>query len=297
MNEFIFNFDFEESNANQESDIVFSLDKTCDILVGEFTPATYGTPSSENPLTVTLHLQYSGNHGSVTFDIYWDDGNIDYNVSSTEPSHTYANAGSYAVAVHAYDSGVADCMIIYNPTDISPDCQITVSESSSASYGNQLIPPVNPLITILHLAPSGYYSTRKYDIDWGDGNNDTDLTTDEPSHTYDYEGDYSVAVTIQDDTTCEYTYNTSVMPNCTIAVDVFVLSGAYLSCQLEISPSGYYGSYSFYIDWGDGNTTTTTDTHPTHDYASAGYYNISVTISDLTTCTNSDTTAYDAIEP
>lgn len=300
MTEFIF-FNFAdikdtekdtEKDAEIESDFVFSLDKTCDIVVSESAAATYGTPTSENPLTATLHLTYSGNHGAVTFDINWGDGNTDYGVTSTTPSHTYLGEGIYSATVTAYDDGLSDCYAVYSPS-VQPVCVIAVSESAAITYGTP--PSENPLTATLHLSPSGYYATRRYDINWGDTTSDSNLTTDTPSHTYGVAGTYAVAVTIKDDTTCTAGVSPNAQPSCLITVSGST-SGSLLDCTLTITPSGYFGAYSFYIEWGDSSNTTTSSTIVNHTYPGAGGYTINITISDETTCTSSGSTSFTATE-
>jgi PKD repeat protein len=116
---------------------------------------------------------------------------------------------------------------------------------------------------------------------WAFGDGAT-ATSRNPSHSYPAAGTYSVMLTVVDD----YGTSDSVSKNVTLSapdnqdpVADFAFSCSDLACTFtdqSSDPDGSIVSRSW--DFGDGDTSTSTN--PSHNYAAAGTYNVTLSVTD-----------------
>ena len=117
----------------------------------------------------------------VSWNWNFGDGN---NSSLQNPSHMYANAGTYAV-----------CMTVVSQTDTCSYCDTvayypcTVQTSFTSNTANDPIASFTSTVTGGN--PPLYYSWS-----FGDGNGSSSIN---PAHTYSYSGTYLVCLTVYDD--------------------------------------------------------------------------------------------------
>lgn len=131
--------------------------------------------------------------------------------------------------------------------------------------------------------PDGTIASRAWDF--GDGGTSTVAN---PTHVYAASGSYTVRLTVTDNvgdsTYAEHTVIVSVEP----PVADFSASGsglAFTFTDASSDPDGTIASRAW--DFGDGGTSTATN--PTHTYASAGTYSVTLTVTDNSGLTNSKT--------
>lgn len=213
----------------------------------------------------------------------WNFG--DGNTSSLQnPSHTYANAGTYNVCltvVSQSDTCTYCDSIAYSPCTLQASFTSnaandpTVSFTSSVSGGN---PPI-------------YYS-------WGFGDA-TGSSSANPIHTYSYSGTYFVCLTVYGDSLNN--------PNCFVTYcDTVIITNApppptppcdsTFTMYPDSSGSGWVWFYSngnnnVSCSWnfGDGNFGTGC-MQVAHQYAQSGWYNVCLTVVDINgnTCSGCD---------
>ncbi len=256
-----------------------------------------GNTPSESPLQVKMTVTIATPVGTATIDINWGDGNTDTDLSpaSSPYTHIYDEEGTYFVCITAFDD-------MGTPEDEEDDClhcekmEITVVcvlelSSVSVQYGNT--PSENPLQAEITPAPTGVFGTATYDIDWGDGNTDSGLTLSPYTHIYDEQGAYTVTITVTDDSGCSDEYETTVYPTCVLFGSSAgpsygsPPSSSPLQVSVNPSPTGVYGTATYDIDWGDGDTDTGLTISPfTHLYDMEGTYVITVTVTDDSGCTD-----------
>jgi PKD repeat protein len=116
---------------------------------------------------------------------------------------------------------------------------------------------------------------------WAFGDGDTSASRN-PSHSYAAAGTYSVMLTVVDD----YGASDAVSKNVTVSapdnldpVADFAFSCSDLSCTFtdqSTDPDGSIASRSW--DFGDGNSSTSTD--PSHNYAAGGTYTVTLSVTD-----------------
>jgi PKD repeat protein len=211
--------------------------------------------------------------------------------SQANPTHAYAAGGTYNVILSVTD----------NNGDASSDTTTaTIAALNTAPSAIANGPYSAQLGAAVNFSSSGSSdsdgSILAYAWDFGDG---TTSTQSDPSHIYAATGSYTVSLTVTDndgatgnDTTSA---NISAQPAGNQAPQA-VANGPYAGAAgvaIDFSSAGSSdadGSIVAY-DWsfGDGNSSGLAN--PSHTYASAGAYNVSLTVTDNGGATNSDLTS------
>jgi len=189
--------------------------------------------------------------GTMTYS--WDFG--DGNSSSAEnPSHTYANAGTYTVELTVTaPGGCVDVMTKTVKVNVQPTSSFTATtecEGTATSFTN---------------ASS---NATSYAWDFGDGNGSS---MSDPKHTYTSAGSYVVTLKTMHSGGCSSSSSQTVTVN---AVPVASIS-ANTVCQGTATAFGNNssvasGTMTYSWDFGDGNSSTSAA--PSHIYANAGTY-------------------------
>jgi PKD repeat protein len=200
----------------------------------------------------------------------WDYGD---GTSGTEPSHTYASPGKYKVTLTVTDDAGAsnsktkDADAKAPPPNKAPVAAFTSSCSDlSCSFDSGGSSD-----------PDGTISSRAWDF--GDGSSSGDAN---PSHTYASGGSYTVKLTVTDNEgatgSVTHPVNTSAPNQAPTAA--FSSSCSDLTCSFDSSnssdPDGSISTRTW--DFGDGSSSN--DANPSHTYASAGSYNVQLTVTD-----------------
>jgi PKD repeat protein len=142
-----------------------------------------------------------------------------------------------------------------------------------------------------------------YDWDYGDGTVDFDAGP-VPSHTYTASGDYQVTLTVTDDagdTASDITSATigsgTLAPLADAAGPYTAEIGTELTFDATGSsdPDGTIVSYNW--NFGDGTTLEDGGPTPTHTYATAGTYNVTLTVVDNDGLSDSDSTTAGITDP
>ncbi|WMS85920.1 glycosyl hydrolase family 18 protein [Pleionea litopenaei] len=135
----------------------------------------------------------------------------------------------------------------------------------------------------------------EYNWSFGDGNSSTEAN---PSHSFANSGSYSVTLTVTDDqgatgrsnTTAEVTGSgENQAPVAMANGPYFGITGSNISFTSRGS-NDPDGSISAYL-WNFGDGASSTDAEPSHSYASAGRYDVSLTVTDNQGATNTATTS------
>lgn len=185
----------------------------------------------------------------------WDFG--DANTSTlTNPSHTYAAAGTYTV-----------CLTVTNTCGNNQSCQsVVVCNQPVAAYA-----PAAAALAV-NFTDMSTGTVDSWAWDFGDGNTSTQQN---PAHTYATAGTYTVCLVTSNscgyaDTICQ-----SIMV-CAAPVAAFSTSDALTSITLTDMSTGTVDAWAW--DFGDGNTSTSQN--PSNTYSAAGTYNVCLTISN-----------------
>jgi PKD repeat protein len=125
-----------------------------------------------------------------------------------------------------------------------------------------------------------------WDWDFDDGGSSTDQN---PSHTFTTQGTYDVVLTVTDDCSNTDTDTVTITVNPPISVDA---NGPYTgdTCdpvQFTGTVTGGIPPYTY--DWDFGDSGTSSDQNPAHQYNSDGGYTATFTVTDSTLDSDSDT--------
>ncbi len=185
--------------------------------------------------------------------------------TSTNPTHAYKKSGTFTVTLDVMNSnGCSDLttrtIVVYDaPTAGFAD--VNGCQNSSIQFANT------------SSGASGYSWT------FGDAGTSG---AENPGHTYTANGTYTVTLTASNSNGCSDMYSRSVIVSAQPMVN-FTNSNACEGSQVSFTNTSTQGANAW--DFGDG--TTGRLTNPSHSYASAGIYNVKLTITTAAGCVNS----------
>jgi len=235
------------------------------------------SPTAGRP--ITFNASSSSPHGGVITSYQWNFGQN--NVTTTADPiivYTYSAGGNYTVTLTVTDSeGLNNSLsqmvtIGYPPVALftySPEPSYvgdTVTFNASQSYD-----------------PDGQIVS--YVWDFGDGSQPLVTIVPTTTHMYVIAGNYTSTLTVTDNGGTNST-NTSVLTVLKTPVATFTFSPSYpiayefvsLDASGSHDPNGYLVNYAW--DFGDGNTTTTTNAAIVYAYLREGNYTIKLTVTD-----------------
>lgn len=204
----------------------------------------------------------------------WDFGDGD--TSTTEnPVHIYTDPGIYTVSLITWDNyGNTDTIIqpsSFYLTGATADFQINYANNCTGSTVTMVNNSINAV---------------SYLWDFGDGNTST---LSNPSHTYNTMGvNYIISLSVTDSSGCTDFMARSYYA----AASATINASTRRACANDTVyfTSGFLNYSSYLWDFGDGITSATAN--PYHLYSDSGSYQVSLTVTDSTGCTNTWTLPY-----
>lgn len=238
-----------------------------------YTPGTTCTDSSCNNVvitsTCTLNALWTSTSSSIGDTVHFHASNTDTTAhrywnfgdgttgTGTNPSHTYAQGGTYHVCLYAYIPGTSCTDSFCNNVTVSPGCNISSAWSYTVTGDS------------VHFVSSGTNTTAHYYWNYGDGTTGSGYS---PSHTYAGPGTYHV---------CQFVY----IPNSTCAdstCNTIVISAG---CRTNAAWQSYTHGDTVYfyaanndttvhLDWNAGDGNYLFGQHPSHVYSQPGTYHV-----------------------
>lgn len=192
---------------------------------------------------------------------FWDFGDSSYSVTQN-PSHIYTTPGTYSITLIVSDStGCSDTLHIPNMIEVrGPVAGFSVSSTQGCE-------PLTIQFTNTSVNANNYF--------WNFGDGDTSSVF-EPLHNYLSPGSYIVSLITNDSTGCEsiFTYPDTIfvyqVPVAQLSVSDSVGCSPMNVSFTNQSVNGLTYSWNF----GDGNSST--QYSPTHTYAIAGVYTVTL---------------------
>jgi PKD repeat protein len=277
-----------------------------------------------NTQVATFTSTYTDNTASdFTATIDWGDGHTSAGVitgsngsfvvkTSSNDSHVYADEGTYTVTITINDDTPGTATV-------SASGSIIVAEADTLSATITTINPIEgTALTGVQVATFTSSNTGNVagdftaTIDWGDGNTSTGVitgsngsfvvkTASNDTHTYADENDYTVSVTIQDDSpgTASVTVSQTVAPAEADTIDITLtslsatanvpLDNVQVATFTTTNLTNTQDDFTATIDWGDGNTTTGVITGSdgnfsvsgSHTYTTSGAFTVRVAVFEL----------------
>ncbi|WP_318238897.1 PKD domain-containing protein [Methanolacinia petrolearia] len=206
----------------------------------------------------------------------WDFGDGDStNATKKNPVHTYATAGTYDVSLTATNlagSGINVATSYITVTDVIPVANFSAEPTSGYS----------PLTVIFTDESTGYPTLWSWDFGDGDTTNSTEPN---PVHTYAEAGTYSVTLTTTNsagdgiESKTDYiTVTDLVAPVADFSAET-ISGNVPLTVQFNDLSENLPTSWSW--DFGDGDTTNSTQHNPIHTYIASGTYSVTLTATNI----------------
>lgn len=226
-------------------------------------------------MTITCVVPVSGfNHGATNYTVnftntsangtswLWDFG--DGNTSTSQnPSHVYANTGTYTVCLVSTNACGTDTIC----DTINVTCPPPTTGFSESS--------TDLTVSFTDNSNDNGSAITSWSWDLGDGNTSTQPN---PTHVYAAPGTYSVCLVTTNfcgtDSICQ-----NVVVTCTPPSPAFQFTDTLFTVYFtDISSSGFPIT-GWLWDFGDGNTST--QQNPTHVYATPGTYLVCLTVTSM----------------
>lgn len=219
-----------------------------------------------------LQVQFRNTSGGKFASSAWDFGDGGTSTKE-EPAHTYQRPGIYPVTLTI--TGACGTATLSDMVTVSD--YVTACEPLTASFSAVPVVGVTPLEVQFANTSGGPYTGSLWEF--GDGSTST---AENPTHTYDEAGVYTVTLTIA--SLCG-----PVTVSDTVAVSNYVTACEPLTASFTASPTvgvgslvvtftntslGVYTSSAW--DFGDGKTSTAES--PTHTYERPGVYTVTLAI-------------------
>lgn len=241
--------------------------------------------------SVASYAYSNGSIGDVTFTStstgsfmfeYWDFGDGTY-YTGTSPQHTYTYNGIYNVCVTVSDSNqncsntFCDSIVITNAIT-APTCNIT-SSFTFVDNGNGNFDFTNTSTGV----------GTSYSWDFGDGGSSS---LENPNYNFITNGTFVVVLAVADldsnGTSCVSYYTATITVSGVInpvtcnAAFVMYTDSSYNGVIVVNSSTG--SNLSYFWDFGDGNTST--QAYPNYTYATAGPFELCLTVTGDSSCTS-----------
>ncbi|WP_370575556.1 PKD domain-containing protein, partial [Methanomethylovorans sp.] len=189
--------------------------------------------------------------------------------SGQDPSHTYTEAGTYQVALQAYNSEG------YNSTILTDYITVT-APAPVANFSADATSGAIPLT--VNFTDHSTNIPTSWEWNFGDGNTSTDQN---PAHTYTSVGTYNVSLNATNvggsNTSTQVSYITAaIAPVSGFSADV--TSGA-VPLAVSFTDQSTNTPTTWFWEFGDG--TNSTAQNPSHTYTSVGTYTVTLNASNV----------------
>ena len=256
-----------------------SITKTQYINIFAIPVVNFSATPTSGCVPLTVHFTDLSNAGSSTITTWlWDFGDGTTG-NSQNPTHIYSAAGTYNVTLQVTTS--AGCS-----KTLTKNNYIHTSNGVTANFTNTAPAGCKLPVTIVFTNTSTGSGALSYSWNFGDGGTST---LQNPSHTYNSSGNFTVILVVTSNTGCS---NTIVKPN---AVVINFLTASFnappiacLNNPVNFTNTTTPTPSSVLWDFGDG--TTSTALNPVKTYTTIGTYPIKL-ITYLGACVDSITSS------
>ncbi len=211
----------------------------------------------------------------------WDFGDTG---ASTEqhPSHTYAAEGDYTVTLMVQDTGGASNTVIKTYTITETEITL-INTGPTAAFAAIPISGEEPLtvdFTDLSTSTDGIVSWS-----WDFGDTETS-TAQNPTHTYDAAGTYDMFLTVVEadsdsDTEAKTNYIMVSVSDAPTADFSATPTSGYEPLTVNFTDLSISSDGIVSWAWDFGDTGTSSEQNPSHEYQLAGTYDVSLTITEI----------------
>ena len=216
-----------------------------------------------------------GQHAINNWAWNYGDGTI-VNNSTPASSHTYTSAGNFSVALKVTDAfGCVD--------SLSKISAVSISKSVAAFIENDTL--VCPTSTVSFTNQSTG-NNLSYSWDFGDGGTSNMIS---PSHTYQYQGTYTIKLLVADPLGCNDTLIKINRIKIYNPIAKFSLSDSFAVCPPLLVNTTNTSIYAGSSTWTFGDGSGANITHPSHLYTYPGNYTVKLVVRNTGGCADSTT--------
>src|SRR5438552_2719993 len=246
------------------------------------------TSSPSNPTTgQTVTFTSTVNGGTTPYAYSWSFG--DGGTSSVaNPTHVYATAGPFTVTLMVSDSSTP-------AQSATPSHTVTISGPLAVDFtSTPSAPGIGQTVTFTSTVTGG---ATPFTYSWTFGDGGTSSVAN-PTHAYTAAGTCTVTRTVTDSSTPAQsaTATHSVTVSAGLAAD-FTSSPAnpIVSGTVTFTSTVTGGTTPYAYSWAFGDGGTSTVANPTHAYATAGSFTVTLTVTDSSTPAQSNTASHTVI--
>ena len=235
------------------------------------------TTSPVNPLRIEFHNLSTPLASTDSITWTFGDGCRSYDVN---PTHTYANAGTYNVCLivkkNNTPAGATPCVrYICKTVTVTIPCNLVVDFNWNVST----LPPVNLLRIEFHNLSVPLTSTDSITWTFGDGSRSYDVN---PTHTYANAGTYTVCLRVKKNNSNAGTApcvrdickTITVTTPCNLVVDFSSAAAPTNPLMVQFTNLSTPSATTDSTAWNFGDGSISLLPNPLHTYANAGTYNV-----------------------
>lgn len=234
--------------------------------VAAFTASPLGACNA--PLTVNFTDQSTG---SGTFTYLWNFGDGDTSTAQN-PNHIYNSNGNYTVTLTVSNGGTCSGILTKNNyINITP---------IQADFGANILSGCAPLNVLF--SDSTVPPTSSWNWDFGDG---TNSTLQNPSHTYNNPGNYTVKLVASSGASCtdSITKTNFIIVDSALVTNFIADDTAHCMTPFTVTfTDSSAGAVAWLWTFGDGQTSV--GQNPVHNYNSFGNFTVSLTATNASGC-------------
>lgn len=230
------------------------------------------TPDAEACTGEEIIFSYLDDPAGKTFDWSFGDGGTS---SQPDPTHTYQDAGVFTIDLRV------DQYICWNDSSI----QMTINPLPSPEFEADVLEGCLPVVVRFTDLTTDAFPNADYLWEFGDGESSEDKN---PQHEYDTPGVFSIKLTVNNTDRCASTIVhpnlIQVNPNPEAAAEADPWITTLDTPEIDFTSLSISDSVilRYHWDFGDGDTSALPN--PSHTYASAGEYEISLYIETVNGC-------------
>ena len=245
------------------------------VVMGNRAPITPGKPTGPQGGAVGIEYSFIGatsdpEDDPMQYQFDWGDGSLSDWSEDYQQDYIWEQSGTFFVRMRARDS--------WNVSEWSPSRSVEITDAVVVDAGGPY-EVVEGQVLEFSGSVSGGASPFRWVWDFGDGESSDD---EEASHIYLDEGVYTVMLTVDDryDTADSDTAEVVVLPSGSMLADAGGPYEGIPDVEIDFVGSVEGGEAPFTWSWDFGDGASSSEQNPSHSYAAAGTYEVTLYVED-----------------
>ncbi len=253
-------------------------------VASDLTPSAAFTNATSRTIIAGQSVSFThvGSNGNLPATYQWNFGDVPANETVEHPTHAFATAGTFTVTLTIRDTdGDFDKVVQTNyitvAMDLAPSAAFTNASARTIVAGQS--------VSFTHVSSNGNLPAT---YQWNFGDVPANETVEHPTHAFATAGMFTVTLTICD---IDGDFNTVVQAGYVTVANDLAPSAAFVNASarsivagqsVSFTHTGSNGNMQATYEWyfGDGTLNATVE-HPTHVFATAGTFAVTLTIHDV----------------